>query len=625
MTSPDGQVDPREPSGRLLRDLRSRPEGLSQREAERRLTAYGPNELRRTTRRSWWREVVRQLTHPLAVLLAAAALLAWASGSPIVSAAVLLVIAANAAFAFVQEQQAERAVEALGEYLPQQAAVLRDGSRCLIAARDLVPGDVLEIDEGEKISADARLLSGALEVDTSALTGESVPVYRSADLIDTDVPFLQARDLVFSGTVCTGGAARALVFATGMHTELGRIAALSQRVQQEESPLERQVRRVAKLIALVAVAIGLAFLPLGTLAGLPFSDAAVFAVGLIVANVPEGLLPTITLALALGVRVLARRGALVKRLSAVETLGSTSVICTDKTGTLTTNRMRVVSVSTLGGTTDMTGDVTVRPQEDRALAALGITAAACNNAELDVGGSNESSGDPTELALLRAAVSIGADVDVAEREAQRRCHFHFDPTLKLMSTVDEAANGLWVHTKGAPEAVIPKCNTVMGADGCERPLSSAARESIVHGVEEHASHGLRMLAVARRRVGRIPEERSDAERSLCFLGAVAMFDPPRAEVPAAVAQCHSAGIRVVVVTGDHPLTATELARQIGIGAVGLTTVVGPELDAMSEPQLDELLDAPGEIVFARTSPEAKLRIADALRSRGDVVAMTGEE
>ncbi len=242
----------------------------------------------------------------------------------------------NAVFAFAQEQQAERAVEALEEYLPSHATVVRDRQPAVVLARELVPGDVLVIHEGDRISADARLLTGSLEVDAAALTGESVPVFRSAELFDTTVPYLQARDLVFSGTSCTGGEAQALVFATGMHTELGRIAALSERVESDESPLERQVRRVAWLIALVAVGVGLAFLPLGTLvAGLPFRSSAVFAVGLLVANVPEGLLPTITLALAVGVRVLARRGALVKRLSAVETLGSATVICTDKTGTLT--------------------------------------------------------------------------------------------------------------------------------------------------------------------------------------------------------------------------------------------------------------------------------------------------
>ena len=306
MTESTQGVDPREPSARLLRDLRSRPEGLSQREAERRLVAYGANVLQRTAKRSWQREALRQLTHPLALLLAAAALLAWGSGSPVVAGAIVAVIAANATFAFVQEQEAERAVEALGAYLPQRANVVRDGARRSIEASALVPGDILEIAEGDKISADARLLSGALEVDTSALTGESVPAYRSSDLVDTTVPFLQARDLVFSGTNCTGGRAGPGVRHGLAHRARENRRAVRARAARGESsrtsgtargPAHRGRRR----------RIGLAFLPLGSLAGLPFSDAAVFAVGLIVANVPEGLLPTITLALALGVRVLARR------------------------------------------------------------------------------------------------------------------------------------------------------------------------------------------------------------------------------------------------------------------------------------------------------------------------------
>ena len=323
--------DPLESEERLFRDLRSRPEGLAGREVERRLTHYGPNEITRRGRRRWWRDVVAQLTHPLALLLWAAAVLAWFAGTPVLTVAIVAVIVLNALFALWQERQAERAVEALAAYLPEQTATLRDGRRRLVASKSLVPGDVILLEEGDRVPADARLVEGRLQIDTSALTGESVPVTREAGEPETQI-LLEARDLVFSGTSCTGGQARALVFATGMQTELGRISALSERVGREESPLERQVRRVAKLIALVAVVVGLAFLPLGLVAGLPFRDALVFAVGLLVANVPEGLLPTITLALAVGVRALARKGALVKRLSAVETLGSTTVICTDKTG-----------------------------------------------------------------------------------------------------------------------------------------------------------------------------------------------------------------------------------------------------------------------------------------------------
>jgi E1-E2 ATPase len=294
------------------------------------------NDLVRRRGWRWPKQLGAQFTHPLALLLWLAAVLAFAAGARVVGGAILAVIVLNALFAFFQEQQAEKAVEALWRYLPRQATVRRDDKRQVVEARELVPGDVMLLEEGERISADARLLEGTLEVDLSTLTGESQPVLREADAGGSAGSLIDARDIVFSGTTCVGGSASALVFATGMQTELGRVAALTERVEAEPSPLETQVRRVAWLIALVAIVADLAFLPIGWLAaGLPLHDALSFAIGLIVANVPEGLLPTITLALAVGVAGLARRGALVKRLSAVETLGSTTVICTDKTGTLT--------------------------------------------------------------------------------------------------------------------------------------------------------------------------------------------------------------------------------------------------------------------------------------------------
>jgi magnesium-transporting ATPase (P-type) len=395
--------DPLEPTNRLLRDLRSRPEGLSSREAARRLAVHGPNRLRRRGGRRWPKELAKQFIHPLALLLWLAAVLSFVAGVATLGVAIIAVIFLNALFAFAQERQAERAVEALTRFLPQQALVRRDGEPVLVDAAELVPGDVLVLDEGGRISADARLLSGAIEVDMSTLTGESQPVYRSSEFADATGPLLQARELVFSGTSCVGGEAEALVFATGMQTELGRIAALSERVGAEDSPLERQVRRVAWLIAFVAVAAGLVFLPIGWLAaGLPLDDAFTFAVGLIVANVPEGLLPTLTLALAVGVSGLARRGALVKRLSAVETLGSTTVICTDKTGTLTENRMRAVVVWTPLGELDLEGgcDVAAAVAADPVLGFVGRAIAACSVAELAVDDAASSHGEATEIGLL---------------------------------------------------------------------------------------------------------------------------------------------------------------------------------------------------------------------------------
>jgi calcium-translocating P-type ATPase len=616
-TSPD-LLDPEEDLTRLFRDLRTRPEGLTAREAARRLVSTGPNELVRSRGPAWWRQLVAQLVHPLALLLWLAGLLAYVSGTPPLAIAIVVVILLNAGFAFVQERHAERAVEALSEYLPPHARVRRDGTVLLVDARDLVPGDLVLVSEGDRVSADARVVSGAVEVDMSALTGESAPVLRTTQG-DVDVPLLEATDLLFTGTTCTGGEATAVVYATGMRTELGRIAALSQRVEQEPSPLEDQVRRVARLIALAAVAMGAAFMAIGILfAGLSPADTLSFAIGLLVANVPEGLLPTITLALAVGVRLLAREGALVKRLSAVETLGSTSVICTDKTGTLTMNRMHAVHLWVGGHEHDAAA-----PPDTAASRRLAESALACSNVTVD----GDGLGDPTELALVRLASDILATRPTAGPSWERVLQFYFDPALRRMSTVDRSQGRLTIHTKGAPEEVLPRCTHLATDDGPDRPLLDDTRAEVEDVVRLWAGQGLRVLAVADRALtaSELPGlRREEAESRLTLLGLVAMVDPPRPEVPDAVAQCHAAGVRLIVVTGDHELTARRIAEEVGIGHGGLTVVGGRELDAMTEKELDHLLAKPGEIVFARTSPEAKMRTADALQAEGHVVAMTGD-
>lgn len=613
-----------EPQDRLLRDLRTTEHGLSSREAARRLVQYGPNVLQRRGGVQWPRELARQLAHPLALLLWVAALLSFAVGSQTVGIAVVLVIILNAAFAFVQELQAERAVEALAQYMPQRVTVLRDGAPGVIETVGLVPGDVVLLEEGERVAADMRLLSGAVEVDLSALTGESVPAARSAELHDGTVPRLAARDLVFSGTICTGGEAHAVVYATGMHTELGRIAALSERVKEEPSPLDRQVRRVAWLIAGIAVAMATAFVPVAIFgAGLSLHNSVVFAVGLLAGNVPEGLLPVITLALAVAVRLLARRGALVKRLSAVETLGCTDVICTDKTGTLTENRMRPAEAWTPGQAVRLDDEDRTRPVA-LGLSALAQAAAECNNARF--GPDGQATGDPTEVALLHAARSLGADVDADRREERRHHQYNFDPQRKLMTTLELGVDGGWLHTKGAPEAVLPLCVSVLSGTGAELPLQEGGRQQITQQVEAYAQKGLRVLALARRAApaGGAAPPREEAERELCFLGLVTMFDPPRPEAADAIARCHSAGIRVIVITGDHPLTAAAIAQQVGIGGEDRLIVSAERLDHRHEKEIREILTGGREVIFARASPEAKLDIAEELQAEGHVVAMTGD-
>jgi calcium-translocating P-type ATPase len=457
-------------------------------------------------------------------------------------------------------------------------------------------------------------MHGAVDIDMSAVTGESVPVVRQAPVAsvpaEEELRVVDAPDVLLSGTTCTTGEAQALVVHTGMATELGRIAGLTGRTTRQSSPLERQVRRVAWLIAGVAIGVGLAFVPLGMLAGLSLQDAMVFAIGLLVANVPEGLLPTITLALAVGVADLARRGGLVKRLSAVETLGSTDVICTDKTGTLTQNRMQVHSVWTGSGRRSP------EPSEGIALARV---LRLCSTADHDSG-----TGDPTELALLEAADRFEGGSSGPRPEPQTS--FHFDPRLRLMTVVEADARpgASTVLTKGAPEAVLGRCVSLVDHE-IVTELTDEWRRRIEHRLLELAGQGLRLIACASRTTAVMPASRAEAEAGLTLLGFVALADPIRDAVPAAVAEAHRAGITVHVITGDNGATGAAIARRAGIGRGAQPHVVtGPELGRLGDEELDRLLAQGDELVFARSAPEDKLRIAERLQAAGHVVAMTGD-
>jgi len=624
--------DPCETLDVVFGNLASSAEGLTGREATRRLAIDGSNELTRRGGRQWPRELLAQFTQPLALLLIVAAILAAVSGSPALAAAIVAVIILNAVFSFFQELHAEHAVEALAAYLPMSATVQRDGTVQDVPALSLVAGDVLIVSEGDRISADARIITSSLEVDLSTLTGESQPVTRTAGRSDAKLALLQAENMLFSGSACIAGQCRAVVTATGMQTEIGRIAALSERVGGDSSPLEIQVRKVAKLIAVVSVLVAVGFLPLGLAAGLTTTTAVSFAIGMLVANVPEGLLPTITLALAAGVQSLARKGAVVKRLSAVETLGSTTVICTDKTGTLTQNRMQVTNLSTYAGDASCSADGALSwpgnaGDHAEPLAALLVaTAARCSNATVTAT-ATASNGDPTEIALIELAAALTLPAGPGR---DRAALFRFDPRLRLMSTItrDEDTT-LWVETKGAPEAVLPLATRIATEPGKDRAITEQDRATLASSVQTYAARGLRLLAVARRELPSgqpIPTQRQAAEKDLCLLGLIAMLDPPRPQAKDAITRAHAAGIRIFVVTGDNGTTATEIARQVGIGTgpAGSRMITGDALDAMTDQQLNDVLQSPPEIVFARSSPEAKLRIAGALKSLGHVVAMTGD-
>jgi len=618
-------LDPEERVDRLLADLETSAGGLGAREAERRLAQHGRNEIRRVEGEPLWRRIVRQLVDPLALLLWAASAFAILEGSYAVAIVIVAVILLNAVFALLQERQAERATEALREYISARVRVRRDGQASEIEAATLVPGDIVLVGEGERLAADLRILDGAVEVDMSPLTGESQPVLRTPSRSRPAATRIEAEDLLFTGTLCTGGEAVGVVYATGMATQLGRIAALSQRVETELTPLQRQVNHAAKLIAVFGVLSGLVLFAIGTLAaGLTLGDSLNFAIGLLVANVPEGLLPTITLALAVGARRMARRRALIKRLPAVETLGSTDVICTDKTGTLTEGRMAV----TLWWT-DAGERVPGRDRFDgEPWSGLLQTAVRCNNASArEAADGWERTGDPTESALLVGAALAGLDIGALqdERDAARARLLHFDARLKRMTTLDHEPGGSWWHAKGAPLELLDRCVAIRTADG-DRPLTGEDRARVAATFERYATEGLRVLGFAERRAGdgAADQPRDAAETDLVFLGLAALEDPPRAGVTEAVARCRAAGLRIIVITGDHGATVAAIARQVGITEGDPVIAAGPDLERMAEPELDALLRGTDELIVARSNPETKLRIVDSLRSQGHVVAMTGD-
>ncbi len=590
--------------------------GLPAREAARRLEICGPNRIERVRRRSIVMRFVEQFSSFFALLLAVGGGFAFLARMPELGWAIFAVIAINGVFSFLQEYRAERAAEALQHLLPHEIGVLRDGAEQRVATAEIVPGDVVRLEEGDQVPADGQLLSAeVLRVDQSALTGESHPVFKLPFGANAQehAPLEERHDLVFAGTGVVSGRGRYVVRVTGMGTQIGTIAHLTQAVLEEPSPLQREMVRVTRVVTVLAISFGVSFFVLGVTTGmLPLGEGFLFALGVIVANVPEGLLPTLSLALAIGAQRLARQRSLMKRLSAVETLGATTVICTDKTGTLTQNRMaarfiwvsgRTLAVSEAGE--ELFADV-LELLEAGALASQ----------------AGAEHGDPTEVALVTAAVNAGIAVEKVRRAHDLLAPYPFDSFRKRMTLVRAAAAGAVAYVKGAPRECLALCQTIRWA-GATRALSEDLRRSILADHDRLAAEGFRMLAVA---VRPLPDTLVGApagavERELTFLGLVALWDPPRPEVAAAVGLCERAGVRVVMVTGDYGLTAQAIARQVGLPVRKVVT--GDEIDRLSADALDDLLAEPG-VLLARTSPAHKLRIVQALRGLGEVVAVTGD-
>lgn len=632
------------PASEVFRALETGAGGLDAGEAGVRLARFGHNEIAAARKRALLPRFLANFAHLMALLLWAAGFVALAARMPQLAVSIWTVNVINGLFSFWQEFRAEKATEAMRRMLPEKATVLRDGESRRVEARVLVPGDVLVLAEGDRICADARLVDSAeLRVDQSTLTGESLDVrkthdpYRAADRNRIEIP-----NLVFAGTSVVSGTGTGVVLATGMSTEFGRIAGFTQSLGDDLSPLQREMQRVTRVVTLIAVCAGCAFFALAvSLAGMDPAEGFIFGMGMVVAFVPEGLLPTVTLALAMGVQRMARRHALIKRLSAVETLGCASVICTDKTGTLTQNEMTVRELWTPAGAWSVTGtgydpEGRVGPSArsggvaDDGVRQLLISAALCNNARLLPPGGERRRwgivGDPTEAALLVAARKAGIDPEAQVRKTPRRRELPFDSRRKRMSTVHQDGDVLTVHVKGAPREILERCARVLQGDA-ERELDDDARQAAMDAGDDFARNGLRVLAVARRTVrpGSDPAAHTpeSVEHDLTFLGLAAMLDPPRPEVREAVRTCRRAGIRIVMITGDYGLTAESVARRIGIIRSRRPRIVsGPELEAMDDGDLAQALG--DEVVFARANPEHKLRIVTVLQGMGHVVAVTGD-
>jgi calcium-translocating P-type ATPase len=606
-----------------LASLNTAATGLSTSEAVRRRAEFGPNHVEELGREPVLLSFAREFTHFFAIILWLGAALAFVAdhfdpgqGMSRLGVAIVGVILINGIFSFWQEYKAERAVAALRQLLPQKVQALRAGEIVELLAIDLVPGDIVLLEEGNAVPADCRLIEAfGLRVNTATVTGESLPKARNADSSTEDTA-LYAKNVLLAGTSVVSGQARAVVYATGMRTEFGRIAQLTQSAGKQASPLQREIARLSRIVAALATGMGVALFFVGQAMGMPTWANLLFAIGIIVANVPEGLLPTVTLSLAMATQRMAKRNALVRHLPAVEALGSTTTICCDKTGTLTQNRMSVQRLWLGGGFLDF-GELAAQPCLTKDHRQLFINAALCHSLrEIDEDGQRKLLGDPMEMALA----GMGRQVAGELADHQRLDEIPFDTDRKRMSVLCATPQGRMLYCKGAPELVLAACDFVQFDSGI-LPLDPAAKTRLLAAQQQMTEAGLRVLAFAH---GAVEDGMPSEERGLTLSGLVGLEDPPREEVPDAVARCIAAGIRVIMITGDHPQTGLAMARQIGlVKSERPVVIIGDQLRSISSAQLQLALDAK-EILFARVAAEQKMLIVQALKAKGEIVAVTGD-
>lgn len=602
----------------LFSQVHSDEQGLSTTEAKSRIQQFGVNELRVQKKTSELEKFLRQFENFFAILLiigGALALLAERldpnQGNLYIAYALFAVVFLNAIFTYLQERQSEKILESFNKMLPVMVSVVRDGKEQRIDAKTVVPGDVMILYEGDRISADGRLLEhNRLKIDLSSLTGESEPELRHLECTHDNI--LESRNMVFSGTLVQSGHGKVMVYATGMETQIGNIVRLTKETETIDTPIRRELKHFIKIISTIAIILGILFFLISIAVGKGTLGSLIFAIGIIVANVPEGLLPTVTLALTMASKRMAKKNALIKNLESVETLGSTTVICTDKTGTLTQNR---ISVNTIIINQHEYAAWDRESLHEKGLQRAWQIMVLCNNAYITQTG---FSGDPTEGALL---VYVQRFSSVNDYIKGTRVQEHpFDSATKRMITTHEFAEHglLFAALKGAPEIVLSRCDRMQLEDNIV-PLDAGLREQTLRLYQRLARRGERVLALAYREI----EKADFNEEHFIFVGLVGMLDPPRPEVPEAIVKCRKAGIRVMMITGDYGLTAEAIGNQIGLATGKCTIIRGDELETMSDPGLVKALQAP-EIIFARTSPIQKLRIVKTLQSMNEVVTVTGD-
>ena len=604
------QLSPEE----ALASLNSSQVGLSQTDVEHRLDEYGPNRVEEVHGESLLLAFIKEFSHFFALILWLAAALAFfaesrqpGGGMATLGYAILGVILINGLFSFWQQYRAERAISALQRLLPYYVKVIRDNAVGLILAADLVPGDVILLQEGDNVPADCRLLEAfSLRVNNATVTGESRPQARDAEN-SAEESLEHSRNTLLAGTSIVSGEGRAVVFATGMHTEFGKIAHLTQTAVKTVSPLQIEIVRLSRIIALMSITLGVIFFFIGRSVGLSFWDNFIFAIGIIVANVPEGLLPEVTLSLAMATQRMARRNALIRHMPSVEALGSATVICTDKTGTLTENRMAVTALY-LGGEMLTPTALQRQPQLARTYRRFFENALLCHNLrETLLAGKWQTLGDPMEIALVRMAKACLGEACIYPKINE----VPFDTDRKRLSTIHQTPKGVVIYCKGALEMLLPLCKQVQRGDEVI-PLTTENRESFIKAQEHMANQGLRVLAFAWRELAE-EHDKIAKEQNLTLGALVGLEDPPRLEVPEAMRKCREAGIKVIMVTGDHPHTALAIGRQIGmIQSKHPVVITGIQLRKLSETQLRLALDAP-DIIFARVGADQKMRIVAALK------------